>query len=299
VDHSIVVLGTGRIVPGIAAAFSSVADSVTVAGRRPDRGRDAASRASALAGTGILAGAIDAETLGGATLVIETIVEDLGEKQRLLELIEPWIADDALVISNTSSLLLDEIATGLSNRTRFAGWHVMFPAHVTRVIEIVAAAETSPAMLDELHGLATRMGKQPIVVRRATPGYVLNRIQAAVLRECLALVEEGVTDVASVDAAVADGLAPRWLAAGPLGTADAGGIRTFQAALRQLYPVLSSASEPHELLMRATPEQGLYDWTDEERAALDDVRREALAAGAEIAERRPRPQAGSTASRDR
>ena len=139
------------------------------------------------------------------------------------------------------------------------------------------------------------MGKQPIVVRRANPGYVLNRIQAAVLRECLALVEEGVADAAAVDAAVADGLAPRWLAAGPLGTADAGGVNTFQAAARQLFPVLSTASEPHALLMRASREHGLYDWTDDERAALDDVRRAALAYGSEIADRRPRPQAASGA----
>src|SRR3954447_22467091 len=130
-QHSIVVLGTGRIVPGIAAAFAPIADSVTIAGRREDRARSAAPIASSIAGTEIGAGAIDGETLAGATLVIETIVEDLGTKQRLLELIEPWIADDALVVSNTSSLLLDEIAEGLRNRTRFAGWHVMFPAHLT------------------------------------------------------------------------------------------------------------------------------------------------------------------------
>jgi 3-hydroxybutyryl-CoA dehydrogenase len=294
-EHSVVVLGTGRIAPGIAAAFAPIADSVTIAGRSEQHARSAATIAGAIAGTEIGAGAIDAETLGGATLVIETIIEDLGAKQRLLEQIEPWIADDALVVSNTSSLLLDEVAEGLRNRTRFAGWHVMFPAHLTRVLEIVSGEQTSAATVDELLGLATRMGKQPIVVRRANAGYVLNRIQAAVLRECLALVEEGVADAAAVDAAVADGLAPRWLAAGPLGTADAGGVNTFQAAARQLFPVLSTASEPHQLLMRASREHGLYDWTDDERAALDDVRREALAYGSEIADRRPRPQAASGA----
>lgn len=294
-DHSVVVLGTGRIVPGIAAAFAPIAERVTIAGRGEERSRAAASLAGEIAGTGIRAGAIDAETLGGATLVIETIIEDLAAKQRLLELIEPWIADDALVVSNTSSLPLDEIAAGLRNRARFAGWHVMFPAHVTRVIEIIASTETSPATMDELRDLATRMGKQAIVLERANPGYVLNRIQAAVLRECLALVEEGVADAASVDAAVADGLAPRWLAAGPLGTADAGGVNTFQAAARQLFPVLSSASEPQQLLLRASREHGLYDWTDDERAALDAVRSAALAYGSEIADRRPRPRAANGA----
>jgi 3-hydroxybutyryl-CoA dehydrogenase len=175
-------------------------------------------------------------------------------------------------------------------RSRFAGWHVLFPAHLTRVIEIVAATETAPHTMATLLELATRMGKQPIVVRRAVPGYVWNRIQMAVLRECLELVEQGVADAASVDAAVADGLAPRWLAAGPLATADAGGIATFQAVARQLFPLIAAGSGPQELLLRATRERGLYDWTDDERAALDAARGAALEHGADISARRPRPR---------
>jgi 3-hydroxybutyryl-CoA dehydrogenase len=293
VEHSIVVLGTGGVAPGIAAAFAAIADDVAIAGRGPSQSASAASAASELAGRAIRAGAIDRETLQAATVVVETIVEDLGEKQRLLELIEPWISDETLVISNTSSLVLDEIAAGLRNQARFAGWHVIFPAHLTRVLEVVAAARTSPETMQTLHALATQMGKHPIVVRRATPGYVTNRIQMAVLRECLALVEEGVADADAVDAAVADGLAPRWLAAGPLGTADAGGIHTFQAVAKQLFPVLASNAEPPALLLQATREQGLYAWTDDERAALPEVRRAALERGAEIAAVRPRPRPGS------
>jgi 3-hydroxybutyryl-CoA dehydrogenase len=112
----------------------------------------------------------------------------------------------------------------------------------------------------------------------------------AVLRECLELVEQGVADAASVDAAVADGLAPRWLAAGPLATADAGGIATFQAVARQLFPLIAAGSDPQELLLRATRERGLYDWTDDERAALDAARGAALEHGAVISACRPRPR---------
>jgi 3-hydroxybutyryl-CoA dehydrogenase len=288
-DHSIVVLGTGRVAPGIAAAFGSVCDHVVLAGRDESRTASAAKLASAHAGVAVHGAALAAETFAGATLVVETVAEDLDVKRDLLALIEPWVADDALVVSNTSSLLLDEIAEGLRKRSRFAGWHVLFPAHLTGVIEIVAATETAPSTMETLFELATRMGKQPIVVRRAVPGYVWNRIQMAVLRECLELVEQGVADAASVDAAVADGLAPRWLAAGPLATADAGGIATFQAVARQLYPVIARGSRPPDLLLQASPEHGLYEWTDDERAALDVVRGAALEHGADIAARRPRP----------
>ena len=77
------------------------------------------------------------------------------------------LRDDTLIVSNTSSLPLYEVAAGLRERARFAGWHVLFPAHQTRVIEIVAATETAPPTMETLFDLATRMGKQPIVVRRA------------------------------------------------------------------------------------------------------------------------------------
>ena len=288
--HSIVVLGSGRVAPGIAAAFAGICNRVVLAGRDEGRSASAARLASADAGVSVHAAPLVASTLAGATIVVETVAEDLEVKQRLLELIEPWVAGDTLIVSNTSSLPLDEVAAGLRERSRFAGWHVLFPAHLTRVIEIVAATETTAATMQTLLELAGRMGKQPIIVRRAVPGYVWNRIQMAVLRECLELVEQGVADAASVDAAIADGLAPRWLAAGPLATADAGGIATFQTVARRLFPLIASGSGPQELLLRATAERGLYDWTDDERAALDAARGAALEHGAEIAARRPRPR---------
>ena len=136
-DHTIVVLGTGRIVPGIAAAFSPIAASVTIAGRGAERARAAARPGERARGREIHAGAIDAETLARRDARDRDDRRGSRREAALLELIEPWIADDALIVSNTSSLLLDEIAASLRNRPRFAGWHVMFPAHLTRVLEIV------------------------------------------------------------------------------------------------------------------------------------------------------------------
>jgi 3-hydroxybutyryl-CoA dehydrogenase len=293
VGESVVIVGTGRVAPGIAAAFAAVGCDVAVAGRDEHHAAECAAAAAAFAGARVPSGALAPTTFAGATLVVETVVEDLDVKQGLLELIEPWLGDGALVVSNTSSLPLDEVGAPLRDRTRFAGLHFLHPAHLTRVVEIVAGTETAPRTIDALLELAARMDKRPIVVRRAVPGYVWNRLQMAMLRECLALVEEGVADAASVDAAVADGLAPRWLAAGPLATADAGGIATFHEVARQLFPSIASGVEPPELLMRARRSGGLYDWTDDERDALDRVRGDALKHGADIAARRPRPRSRS------
>jgi len=285
-----VIVGTGRVAPGIAAAFAAVGVDVVVAGRDETRAADCAAAASAFSGARVRGGALGPETFAGATLVIETVVESLEVKQGLLETIEPWVDGEALIVSNTSSLPLDEVAAPLRDRTRFAGLHFLHPAHLTRVVEIVAATQTAPRTIAALLELAARMEKRPIVVRRAVPGYVWNRLQMAMLRECLELVEQGVADAESVDAAVADGLAPRWLAAGPLATADAGGIGTFHEIARQLFPTIASGTEPPELLTQAQASGGLYDWTDDERDALDPVRRDALKHGAEIAARRPRPR---------
>ena len=285
-SDTVVIVGTGRVAPGIAASFAAVGCDVAVAGRDEQH----AAACAAAAGAGVGSGALVPATFAGATLVVETVVEDLAVKQDLLERIEPWLEDEALIVSNTSSLPLDEVGARLRDRTRFAGLHFLHPAHLTRVVEIVAGAETAPRTIDALLQLAARMDKRPIVVRRAVPGYVWNRLQMAMLRECLALVEEGVADAESVDAAVADGLAPRWLAAGPLATADAGGIATFHEVARQLFPAIASGVEPPELLTRARQSGGLYDWTDDERDALGPVRGDALRHGADIASRRPRPR---------
>lgn len=280
----VVVAGTGRVAPGIAAAFAAIGADVVVAGRDETRTAECAAAA------GVRSGRLVPGTFAGATLVVETVLEDLEVKQELLARIEPWVGPATLIVSNTSSLALDEVAAPLRDRTRFAGLHFLYPAHLTGVVEIVAATETVSATVDALLELAARMRKRPIVVRRAVPGFVWNRLQMAMLRECLALVEEGVADAEAVDAAVADGLAPRWLAAGPLATADAGGIATFHEVARQLFPTIASGREPPELLTRAKQSGGLFEWTDEERAELDPVRREALQRGAEIAARRPRPR---------
>ena len=115
------------------------------------------------------------------------------------------------------------------------------------------------------------MGKTPIVARRDVPGFVWNRLQFALLRECLHLIDEGVADAATIDAAICEGLAPRWLATGPLATADLGGIRTFATIAEQLFPVLSAAREVTPAL---TARERFYEWTPASEAAVAALRAE-------------------------
>lgn len=288
--ESVVIVGTGRVVPGVAAAFAAACDSVLVAGRDEDAAKACAATASALGGTAVLSGGINNEIFGQASLVVETVVERLDVKRALLARIDPWLRADAVVVSNTSSLPLDDLAACMHDPRRFAGLHFLHPAHLTKIVELVPAATTSDETVSVLHGIVLRMQKRPIMVSRPVPGYVWNRLQMAVLRECLALVESGVTDAESVDAAVAEGLAPRWLAAGPLATADAGGLATFYEIARQLFPLLAADTSPSPLFTRARDGDGFYEWTADDRTALEAARTAALDAGADVAAQRPRPR---------
>jgi len=129
------------------------------------------------------------------------------------------------------------------------------------------------------------MGKLPVQVTVPVPGYAWTGIQFAVLRECVALLESGVTDMASIDAAEADGLAPRWIAGGPLATADLGGSDTFSAIAHQLFPQLASGGKVDGRLGWGEP---FFAWTEQSRAAVQELRRDTLAAGGRFAEQRRR-----------
>lgn len=276
--------------PEIAAALADAGLPVTVAGRSAGRAAAAADRARGLAGpeaAGIGAAPIGPDAVRPAALVVETIVEDAGEKAELLRAIDPWLAQGAVVATNTSSLRIADMAAALERPEGFAGLHFLKPAHLTAVVEVVPGPATAAATTDALVRLVDRMGRAPLVVRADVPGFIWNRIQFAVLRECLHMLETGVADADDIDAAVADGLAPRWMAAGPLATADLGGLRTFARVSAQLFPELSAGREvPAALTGPAASGGALASWTTGAGDAVAGLRAEALAMGRRIAARR-------------
>jgi len=274
--------------PEIAAALASAGAQVAIAGRDGARAEAARARAQALgAGAALEAGVIDAAPLAGAGLVVETIAEDRDAKRALLAAVEPRCAVGTTIVTNTSSLAVGDLAGALRHPERFAGLHFLKPAHLTGVVEVVPGPATAPALVDSLRALAEGMGKTPLVVRRDVPGFIWNRIQFAVLRECLHMVEEGVADPADIDAAVADGLAPRWTAAGPLATADLGGLGTFAAVSALLFPHLAAGpGVPAVLRDAAARGEALAPWTRDAGPPLEALRADALANGRGITARR-------------
>jgi 3-hydroxyacyl-CoA dehydrogenase/enoyl-CoA hydratase/3-hydroxybutyryl-CoA epimerase len=143
---------------------------------------------------------LDLTGLARADAAIEAVVEDLEIKRRVFAELEVRMRDDALLATNTSSLSVDELASGLRRPGRFCGFHFFNPVHRMPLVEVVRGRHTTDAALVTAVALARRLGKTPVVVNDA-PGFVVNRILMPYLREALHLLEEGYT-VADIDAAM-------------------------------------------------------------------------------------------------
>jgi len=288
----VAVVGSGRMAPGIASACMIAGADVVIAARDLDKAAAAARSAlDAVAGAraagGVEPSGIEPGAFDGVDVTIETIAEDLRLKAGVYERIEPWLPPTAVLATNTSSFPITALAERLQRPGRFAGFHFLNPAHATAVVEVVPGVRTEAETSERLGDLARRMGKLPLTLRRDVPGFIWNRLQYAVLRECLHLLEEGVASIESIDAAVSDGLAPRWLGAGPFATADLGGLATFAAVADQLLPQLSrTTSTPATMTERATGARGFYIWDDEREQAVAELRAQGLAAAEEWIQRR-------------
>jgi 3-hydroxybutyryl-CoA dehydrogenase len=284
---TVVVMGTGVMAPGVAAACAVSGAAVRIVGRDRSRAEEAARAATALGANGVHAAELEAPAFADADLVIETVIEDAKVKRALLARLESWLAPEAVIATNTSSLPIGGLAEALGRPERFAGLHFMNPAHLTLIVEVIAGPATSESTVAALSDFAGTLGKQPLVVRKDVPGFLWNRLQFALLRECLHLLDEGIADVEAIDAAITDGLAPRWVAAGPLATADLGGIATFALISEGLFPHLATTPDvSRQLAGRAGAGTGFYRWTDQQRSAIAGIRGETISRQRDLAERR-------------
>lgn len=171
------------------------------------------------------------EAVDGARFIQESIPERAALKQELYAAIEPLVADNAIVASSASGLTLTELQGGWSDPARLVLGHPFNPPHLIPLVEVMGNARTAPGVVAAAREFYESVGKVTIEVKREVPGHVANRLQAALWREAIHLVNEGVASVADVDTAVSAGPGLRWAVMGPtllfhLG-ADDGGLATF------------------------------------------------------------------------
>jgi 3-hydroxybutyryl-CoA dehydrogenase len=246
--RDVAVIGAGTMGAGIARVFAEAAGAVRLHARR-ESSLETASRQ--LGGATVeLTTSLD-DALRGADLVVETIVEDSEAKRAVFARAEELASAQAILTTNTSSLPLAALARGLNSPERFAGLHFLNPPELVEVVEIVGGEDTAPETLETLETWMEQLGKAPIVVRRDTPGFVVNRLQYALLREAYALVDAGVCSFADVDRAVTYGLGARWAAIGPFETMDLAGLDVHASVAANLWPELSNTTEPSPSIAKA------------------------------------------------
>jgi 3-hydroxybutyryl-CoA dehydrogenase len=282
---TVTIVGAGTMGAGMAAVFASHGTRVRLTARRREtleRAEERIARIAGAAARGVTTTRELDEALDGAGLVVETIAEELEAKRAVLSVAER-IAPEAVLTSNTSSLPLERIAEALTRPERFAGLHWLNPPELVELVEVVGAGRTDPEVLSALAAWMEALGKAPIVLPRQVPGFVVNRLQYALLREAFALVQAGVCSYEGVDRALTRGLGVRWAAVGPFETMDLGGLDVFAAVARNLLPELSNATDPPAFLDEAVAAGALG--VKSGRGLLGDYAPEAIEA---IAARRER-----------
>jgi 3-hydroxybutyryl-CoA dehydrogenase len=250
----------------IACEYAIGGHEVTVLARRPEIARERIEQGFATVrehrliceeGVGAARGRIsitgDETPTGGADIIVESVVEELAAKR---EALEPVLARNpgAIVASNTSSIPITAIGAAIGAGERTIGAHYWNPPLLMPMVEVIRGAETSGAAVELMTATLRAMGKRPVHVDRDVPGFAWNRLQLALLREAVWLVENGVASPQTVDEIVRDGLARRWRYTGPFQTAALGGAGTFERVAALLWPVLS----------QSTSLQNLRQWLDED-----------------------------------
>jgi len=167
----------------------------------------------------------------GAGFVQESVPERLPIKHDLYTRIEPALPAEAIVASSASGLTLTQLQAGWHDPARFVLGHPFNPPHLIPLVEVMGNEHTAPGVVARARAFYEGVGKVTIEVRREVPGHVANRLQAALWREAVHLVDEGVATVTDVDTAISSGPGLRWAAMGPtllfhLG-ADENGLATF------------------------------------------------------------------------
>lgn len=204
-------------------------------------------------------------------LVIEAVPEVLALKQNVFAELECLAGPDVPLCSNSSALPISAIGQGLSSQHRMLGAHYFMPAHLVPGVEVVLSEKTDAAVADWVADALRSVGKVPIRVKKDLPGFLVNRLQHAVSREALKLIDRGIASAEDIDAAVRFGFGFRYLAAGPCLQRDHAGLDIHHAAGTSIYPDLCNDAVPSKMLTDLVAQgafgmkagRGFYAWTPE------------------------------------
>lgn len=216
------------------------------------------------------------EAVRDADIVFEAVLEDLALKQDLFAQLEAHVRPETILASNTSVMPITSIMEKLSRRENALGTHWWNPPFLVPLVEVVPTEWTSPAAVETILKLLAEAGKKPVHVKKDIPGFIGNRLQHALWREAIALVETGICSAEDVDLVVKSSFGLRLGVLGPLENADMVGTDLTLAIHRTVLPAIDSrpAASPYLEALVATGKlgmktgEGFRHWTLSEQADL-------------------------------
>jgi 3-hydroxybutyryl-CoA dehydrogenase len=216
------------------------------------------------------------DAVRNADYVVEAVLEDLPLKQKLFQEIESTARPDAIFASNTSVIPITAIMQGLANRARALGTHWWNPPYLVPLVEVIGTAWTSAEAIDWTIKLHAAVGKTPVHVKKDVPGFVGNRLQHALWRECIALVQNGICDAETVDTVIKASFGRRLAVLGPLENADLVGTDLTLAIHKTVLPDIDRTPGPLPYLEKLVAQgklgmksgEGFRTWTPEQQQAL-------------------------------
>jgi 3-hydroxybutyryl-CoA dehydrogenase len=292
----VAVIGTGIMAAGIAAGFIAKSIPVVILGRSKEKSDLCLDKAIALASKIGLSGAnsskdpaaIRAEqtteilenwnTWSDCEWIIETITENLELKQAIFKYLDETVPAHIPIGSNSSGFPISKMALGLKTANRMMGAHYFMPAEVVPLVEIVMGEKTELAFANQAYQLYKAVDKKPVLVKKDIPGFLANRIQHALMREALSLVQEGIASPDDIDDAVRYSFGFRYAAVGPMTQKEISGWDGMANAAKEIYPSLSNITALPPTVLQMMREgktgmkagEGFRTWTPEEIQKTSD-----------------------------
>jgi 3-hydroxybutyryl-CoA dehydrogenase len=213
------------------------------------------------------------ESTEDVDLVVEAVYENLELKQKIFKQLDQICKEKTILASNSSTIMPSYMASVTMRPDKVLVAHYINPPFLLPVVELVRSEETSDETVNIMYTLYKEMGKSPVVVEKEVPGFISNRIQAAVAREAMYLVEQGVASPDDVDKVIKDSIGRRWSSIGVFEWADLiAGLDLLVAGLPYVFPYLNSSPDLPQILQDKTERgelgvktlKGFYSWTDRE-----------------------------------
>lgn len=289
---SIAVVGSGLMGHGIAQLLALAGHSVTVHDEDENTLRSVPGRIERNLGELVRSGLLDqaaaAAAVRGVSLsadlaaavtaseyVFEAIWENLDAKTRLFRALDQLCGPETILASNSSSLMPSLLQSRTKHPERVLVAHFFNPPYLVPLVEVVKGEHTSRHAVSRVCELLAGAGKVPVVVHKEVPGFLANRMQLALIREAIHLVEDGVASPADVDLAVQAGFGRRFCAAGPLAISESIGWDLADAILRTVLPSLDGRATSGALVegligrgeLGMKTGKGLFLWTEESAEA--------------------------------